>query len=625
MNGWDQELRDPSNVKKLLMYMQRPIEMDNLPDDLRDNIDSEIPFPNIPGIDLSNVREAPSIWTGQYGDKNCLQDPSIHPSCPQGRLADLVPHGAGCQQPGSGSGGNKIAARDGAVCVIREGAEGGDEPGSGMGDPITYSPGPASPTCAPGSPGCGTLCTGYYCVPSPSGFPPDRWDPEDPAHRPTSRRPPVTTRPTLPPLPTQTTSCAYPTPTTICNGSGGRQVCITSTACGPPLTLPPLPSRTTSCASYKPTTICNGSGNQHVCETTSVCAETSGAYSGPGCKGYTSTRICNGSGECVEDNICVPSPAPCAGWATIGSALCTDPKYPYCGSTSSFVICSATAAKVRQATPATAEAVATDAPSPLPMANGRHRRHQILEQEREQEREQKQEEVMPQVARGDGPPAPDDDNAGVLQAMVAKAATVLADDVSINNSTGAVAEAALLNARQNNPYGCSGGCAAYPRCNLCYGIIPRVCVQAFITVTMSAIDTDVKLDIIADGELACTTTVRCLTIDNSGCFGNGDMGEMDCGNGNKILAWGNGLSTVIFHSGKTPEQPYHLYLGRDGSDQWYPCDVSRRLIAICIDAMWSAWDGSCKGMSTREAALRKRAEIEAPRDLEFREPLGLGR
>ncbi|KAF6813167.1 glucan 1,3-beta-glucosidase, partial [Colletotrichum musicola] len=616
-NGWDVELRDPSNVKKLLMYMQRVIEPDNLPDYLRDNINSEISIPA--DFDTSNVREIASIWTGQVGKENCLQDPSIHQSCPQGRLADLLPHGAGCAQPGSG--GNKIAARDGTVCVIRGGTGGGDGPGSGIGDPITYSPGPASPTCAPGSQGCGTLCTGFYCVPSPSGFPPDRWDPEDPAHRPTSRRSP-TTRPTLPPLPTQTTSCAYPTPTTICNGSGGRQVCITSTACGPPLTLPPLPSQT-SCASYKPTTICNGSGNQHVCETTSVCAETSGAYSGPGCRSYTSTRICNGSGDCVEDNICVPSHAPCAGWATIGSALCTDANYPYCLGTTSYVLCArpakTDAVEARQATPATAEAVATEAPVP------RYRRAQILQQEREQERERKQDEVMPQAARNDALSAPAGDNVGVLQAMVAKAAAVLADDVSINNSTSAVAEAALLVARQDNAWDCSGGCAAYPRCNLCAKVVNRVCVQAFVTVTMSAIDTDVKLDIIADGELACTTTLSCLTIDSSDCFGSGDVGEIDCGNGNKILAWGNGLSTVKFHSGKTPEQPYYLYLGQDGDDEWYPCDVSRRMIAICVDAMWSAWDGSCSGMSTREAALRKRVEIGAPRDLEFREPLGLGR
>ncbi|KAI0443520.1 pectin lyase fold/virulence factor [Xylaria telfairii] len=56
-----------------------------------------------------------------------------------------------------------------------------DEASNG-GSVISFTPGPtASPTCASGT-GCGGhLCSGYWCMPSPTGHPPDYQDPKDPS------------------------------------------------------------------------------------------------------------------------------------------------------------------------------------------------------------------------------------------------------------------------------------------------------------------------------------------------------------------------------------------------------------------------------------------------------------
>jgi hypothetical protein len=223
-NGWAEELKKPANVKKLLLYMQRVI----LDEDLAENLDeTQVFFDDtegeryyIPRSRRDVLDKVPFIWTGNHEGKNCLMDPNAHPSCPQGRLEDLPPFGAGCTQ--ADADGSRIAKRAGGVCVVRPGS--GRGPGA-IGDPITFSPGPASPTCVPGSLGCGTLCTGYYCIPSPTGFPPDHWDPEDPAHKPTRTTTGATQ--SLPSL----TSCASYTPTRVCNGSGGQVACITSSAC----------------------------------------------------------------------------------------------------------------------------------------------------------------------------------------------------------------------------------------------------------------------------------------------------------------------------------------------------------------------------------------------------------
>ncbi|KAK3689192.1 pectin lyase fold/virulence factor [Podospora appendiculata] len=100
------------------------------------------------------------------------------------------------------------------------------EEASAGGSVISFTPGPAaSPTCASGT-GCGGhLCTGFWCVPSPTGHPPAYQDPKDPSSggfvAPTSTIgqtttstasvKPTTTTPPPPPPPTSTTSKPSPT------------------------------------------------------------------------------------------------------------------------------------------------------------------------------------------------------------------------------------------------------------------------------------------------------------------------------------------------------------------------------------------------------------------------------
>lgn len=99
---------------------------------------------------------------------------------------------------------------------------------------------------------------------------------------------------------------------------------------------------------------------------------------------------------------------------------------------------------------------------------------------------------------------------------------------------------------------------------------------------------------------------------------------MDCGGGNRIMGWHDGLSTIEYRSAKSPEQAYLLFFGQDGGDEWYPCDVSRRMRPICVDRQWNAWDSVCSSMSPKGAPSRRRAALSST-DLDFREILGLER
>jgi hypothetical protein len=71
-------------------------------------------------------------------------------------------------------------------------------------------------------------------------------------------------------------------------------------------------------------------------------------------------------------------------------------------------------------------------------------------------------------------------------------------------------------------------------------------------------------------------------------------GDHDCGSGNKIASWGNGLSTVDYVPGNVKNRHYLLHLGQNGGDKYYPCSVMIRLSALCIDSVWSASEGLCR-------------------------------
>ena len=59
----------------------------------------------------------------------------------------------------------------------------------------------------------------------------------------------------------------------------------------------------------------------------------------------------------------------------------------------------------------------------------------------------------------------------------------------------------------------------------------------------------------------------------------------------KIAAWTGALSVVNYVSSKSDGRHYQVYLGQDGDDMYYPCMVTLRLWAHCVDSEWSDAEG----------------------------------
>lgn len=146
----------------------------------------------------------PVIWNGQVRDKSCIVDYATRATwdtdgaCPDiptdlstleepigesvqdcSASGELIPDGADTDPgpPETPTDSKRRFKRDaGGACPTNL----GDGSGGG-GQSIAYSSAPTpSPTCASGT-GCGgILCTGYYCVPNPTGVPPDYPAPNDP-------------------------------------------------------------------------------------------------------------------------------------------------------------------------------------------------------------------------------------------------------------------------------------------------------------------------------------------------------------------------------------------------------------------------------------------------------------
>jgi hypothetical protein len=198
-----------------------------------------------------------------------------------------------------------------------------------------------------------------------------------------------------------------------------------------------------------------------------------------------------------------------------------------------------------------------------------------------------------------------------MAAPVMKAAAAVDSGMSINNNNSVDV---LLGARQEQdmPWGCgghnTGGCTVYNMClpGLCGRAERMSCVVGYVHIRMHPIDTEVELAIYEDGEVVCLRTISCLTINSPGCLADESEGEFDCGGGNKIAAWTGGLSVVDYVSSKSDGRHCKLYLGQDGGDLYYPCMVTVRLWALCVDSDWSGAEGLCQSSSS----LR-------PRDLEL--------
>jgi hypothetical protein len=104
----------------------------------------------------------------------------------------------------------------------------------------------------------------------------------------------------------------------------------------------------------------------------------------------------------------------------------------------------------------------------------------------------------------------------------------------------------------------TGGCTVIHFCpdNLSATASVVSCVQAFLTISMHPINTEVTLSIFKDGELMCTWSIKCLKINTPGCLENLMLGERDCGGGNKIEEWGKTMSTVAYISAKANGRRY---------------------------------------------------------------------
>ncbi|ERS99609.1 uncharacterized protein SPSK_09324 [Sporothrix schenckii 1099-18] len=208
---WQTQLQQPANVKKLLRALHRPIAVPGRP------------------IDALSRRIA---WNGQVLDKNCLLDaPSANGNdwsqvCPT--LEDNL--AAQPDGPSADSCAYQPARVNHARGIHQHDAPNScGWPGDSDAQSISFTPSSvAGPICTAG--GCGTLCTGYYCAPHPTGTPPDFQDPKDPNngnHHSTTliggdSQPSKTANPPLPPPPTTTTARPFPTPT------NGRVVIVLS-------------------------------------------------------------------------------------------------------------------------------------------------------------------------------------------------------------------------------------------------------------------------------------------------------------------------------------------------------------------------------------------------------------
>jgi hypothetical protein len=168
----------------------------------------------------NNPSEYPVIWNGQTGLNQCAP-------LKRGLDSRQLGEGASCELPGSGSG------------------PGG--PQGPQGPRVEFRPGDPSPTCTAN---CGKLCSGFYCVPNPTGAPPDfSSNPASPGSPTSSGFSNSPGFPELTPGPTITRGpgewCLSSTTVRECNGGPRGAPCITTTSCVS-FGRPDLPDLTTT-------------------------------------------------------------------------------------------------------------------------------------------------------------------------------------------------------------------------------------------------------------------------------------------------------------------------------------------------------------------------------------------
>jgi chitinase len=302
--GWQNRLDSPAEVKRLLLKMQRTVQ---------------VPFNQNrgsgPTTDNRGNKYGPvvsMVWNGQLSDTvSCLAQPDA-PGCPTIDLNDPTPVGDICANPpaarrrGETDDTNLAARQDGDSCPLDPGGGGGGGGGGGPGGTgdgqgptktITYRSGTPSPTCTTG---CGTLCTDYWCRP--------------PADR--TGQPPFFTDPTnLPPDPTGLPpGCLEATTITDCNVNGLGKPCMISTSC----LATALP---TNCIEATTITDCNVNGLGKPCMISTSCLATAVPLP-TNCVEATTVTDCNANGlgkPCLITSSCLATALPtnCAEATTI--------------------------------------------------------------------------------------------------------------------------------------------------------------------------------------------------------------------------------------------------------------------------------------------------------------------
>jgi len=201
---WKTDLEKPRNVKALIQHLSRHIQAERHP--------ALIYAKN---QRLENAKDkAPFIWNGQVDElRNCLIDSSwargsggtpaagpgrsqaeklaqekLEKICEPFKFDDIntLPINPPPRPSSSCRQTPVVAKRDDLSdkSVVQRQEQGQNAkldtcPAPG-GTTITYSPGAPSPTC---SGNCGTICTGYFCNPTPTGEVPGFHDPEDPRYK----------------------------------------------------------------------------------------------------------------------------------------------------------------------------------------------------------------------------------------------------------------------------------------------------------------------------------------------------------------------------------------------------------------------------------------------------------
>ena len=179
---WKTQLQNTGSMQRMIRFLSRSYRVRSL-DQKTD-------------VKQKKKMVAAVIWNGQVKDKNCLVDwpnrakwdADLKKAC--GDLTENIPDLKIQESALSCDSADLLGIKPGDT--LKKRADGDDDesprgcspddPNDSDGKTISYTSSGSitSPTCSGGANSGGTLCTGYYCTPRPTGPPPDFGDPNDP-------------------------------------------------------------------------------------------------------------------------------------------------------------------------------------------------------------------------------------------------------------------------------------------------------------------------------------------------------------------------------------------------------------------------------------------------------------